>query len=106
MPDQQHLDALYQKFLQGNCNHQELEELLLHFEQIGTDSALIKQIREQLEADDLNADNDAQVQRIVKATDEHIAQLLQNKPLVKRYRIFKYSIAASIILAISLGGYF
>lgn len=92
MLNQQHLEALYQKFLTGQCSRQELKELLAHFEEAGTDSPLMVQVRKELERDETTATPE-QVERIVKATDERMAQLLYNKSVIKRHRIFKYSIA-------------
>lgn len=97
------LQALLEKLLDGQCNQAELQELLTHFQQAGTESPLMEQILAELQDNNSVSPMVQQhVDHIVMATDVALAPFwrTQRKPPIRRIRRW-IPYAAAIVLALA-----
>lgn len=75
---------LFDKFLEGNCSKEELQDLLNHFDEYGTDSPLISDIRLVLEDQNDTLDiAKKRVEKILEETDEVLNTLIFKKKVAK-----------------------
>lgn len=105
MEENAYIEQLYRKFLDGYASKRELGELLDHFEQHGTDSPLVEQIRLRLDSeDDYDEELVQRADRIIAESDEIIHHA------VKRSGKINYTtwglLAAGLMVFLSVGIYY
>lgn len=110
MKDSDTISPLYQKYLDNECNPQELQMLLHHFEQVEIQPELSLMIHKELENTDSVYENLPQVDAVLQKLDAFIEH---NITLSKSKRLsffssgnFRYWSAAALFLILSIALYY
>lgn len=106
MDGNSYFEQLYRKFLEGYASKRELRELLEHFEQEGSNSPLIEQIREQLYGgDETDHELDRRADQLIAESDAVIYEAIRRKGISKSSWLI-WSLTAAALLATGMAAFY
>lgn len=106
MDGNSYFEQLYRKFLEGYASKRELRELLEHFEQEGSNSSLIEQIREQLySGDETDHELDRRADQLIAESDAVIYEAIKRKGISKSSWLI-WSLTAAALLATGMAAFY
>lgn len=106
MDGNSYFEQLYRKFLEGYASKRELRELLEHFEQEGSNSPLIEQIREQLNSgDETDHELDRRADQLIAESDAVIYEAIKRKGITRSNWLI-WSLTAAALLATGMTAFY